>query len=81
VLAKMEIIEPKSGQKGATITYSSIKQDGQQIEFAAWGAEMTQPLFKGTLNQDGTEISGTLVARTSIPVTLKKMTKASTRAQ
>jgi cyanophycinase len=79
VLAKMEIIEPKSGQKGATITYSYIKQDGAQIEFVVWGAEVTQPLFKGTLNQDGTEITGTLTARTPIPVTLKKMTGASTQ--
>jgi cyanophycinase len=80
VLAKMEVIEPKSGQKYATITYSSIKQDGSKIEFVAWGAELTQPLFKGTLNQDGTEITGTLVARTSIQVALKKVTGGSKQA-
>jgi cyanophycinase len=80
VLAKMETIEPKSGQKGATITFSSIKQDGPQVEFVGWGVELTQPLFKGTLNQDGTEIKGTLVARTPIPVTLKKVPGGSKQA-
>jgi hypothetical protein len=73
VLAKLQVIEPTSKRSGPTITFSNIKQDGRQVEFIAWGGEMTQPLIKGTLNQDGTEISGFLIARTQVPLTLKKI--------
>ncbi len=73
VSAKMQVIQPKTGQNGPAIKISQIKQHGPQLEFVTWGGEPSQPLIKGTLNQDGGEISGYLLACTQkIPVIFKK---------
>lgn len=73
VLAKMQVMQPKTGRSGPAIKISQIKQDGPQLEFVTWGGEPSQPMVKGTLNRDGTEISGYLLAGTQrIPIVLKK---------
>lgn len=73
VLAKMQVIQPKTGQNGPAIKISQIKQNGPQLEFVTWGGEPSEPMVKGTLNRDSTEISGYLLAGTQkIPIILKK---------
>jgi cyanophycinase len=81
VSANLQMIGPKANQSGATIKISQIKQDGPQVEFVSWGSEPSQPLIKGTLNHDHTEISGYLLVRTKVPITLKKIKTLSTHGQ
>ncbi len=80
VSAKMQVVQPKTGQNGPAIKISQIKQNGTQLEFVTWGGEPSQPMIKGTLNPNATEISGYLLAGTKkIPIILKKMPVAPTR--